>query len=82
MQEQGRRPIWPNSGPLEVKPRQLDPNPRCYECKSPDPRGRAPMFHPEHKWEPCWVRMPSGEECGCMAGVQTRAWPDFPDPTL
>jgi hypothetical protein len=53
-----------------VKPRDLDPNPRCYECKSPDPRGRAPMFHPAHRWGPCEVRMPGGNRCGCMADVQ------------
>ena len=54
----------------DVKPREIDPNPRCYECKSPDPMGRAPVFHPAHRWGPCEVRMPGGDECGCTAGVQ------------
>ena len=52
-----------------VKPRRIDPNPRCPECKSPDPRGRAPMFHPAHKWGPCQVRMPGGDPCGCTEGI-------------
>jgi hypothetical protein len=47
----------------QVKPRNLDPNPRCYECKSDDLSGRAPMFHPAHRWGPCEVRMPGGELC-------------------
>jgi hypothetical protein len=23
----------------------------------------GPMFHPTHRWGPCWVRMPGGEFC-------------------
>ncbi len=53
-----------------VKAGWVDPNPRCPECKSPDPRGQAPMFHPEHKWQPCPALVPGGEECGCTVGVQ------------
>jgi hypothetical protein len=40
---------WYEAG--EVKPRDVDPNPRCYECKSDDHMGRAPMFHPAHRWD-------------------------------
>jgi hypothetical protein len=47
---------WPDS----VKPRRRDPNPRCHSCSSPDPNGRLPMFHPEHRWGPCEVRLPGG----------------------
>ena len=71
--------------PLDkVKPRDLDFMARCYECKSPDTpllRGRPPMLHPQHRWGPCDVRVPGGELCGCRAGVEAAAWPDFPDPT-
>jgi hypothetical protein len=50
--------------PLDlVKPRRIDPNPRCHECKSDDPGGRAPMFHPAHSSGPCDVKMPGGELC-------------------
>jgi hypothetical protein len=57
----------------KIKPRNLDIMPRCYECKSPDTpllRGRQPMFHTEHRWGPCDVRMPGGDECGCTVVVQ------------
>jgi hypothetical protein len=35
----------------------------------------------QHRWGPCDVREPGGELCGCRAGVEAAAWPDFPDPT-
>ena len=50
--------------PGEVRPRDLAINPRCPDCKT------GPMFHPAHPCEPCWVRMPGGDECGCAVGVQ------------
>jgi len=40
------------------------PDRRCTACKD------GPMFHPEHRWRPCWVRLPNGEECGCTVGVR------------
>ena len=40
-----------------VKPRDIDPNPRCPDCKT------GPMFHPAHRWGPCWVKLPGGELC-------------------
>ena len=43
--------------PGEVKPRDLAINPRCPDCKT------GPMFHPAHRWGPCWVRLPGGELC-------------------
>jgi len=52
---------WYDPGP--VKPRQLDPNPRCPDCKT------GPMFHPAHPFEPCWVKLPGGQMCGCIVGV-------------
>jgi len=52
-----------------VTRRDVASNPRCPVCKSDDPRGRRPMFHPQHKWAPCWVRLPDGDVCGCEAGV-------------
>jgi hypothetical protein len=57
-----------------VKPRQRDANPRCRSCSSPDPNGRPPMFHPEHRWGPCEVRLSGGDYCGCTVGVQQPAW--------
>ena len=49
--------------PGEVRPRELAMLPRCPDCTSPDPSGRPPMFHPAHRWGPCWVRLPDGELC-------------------
>jgi hypothetical protein len=43
--------------PGEVRPRDLVTLPRCPECKA------GPMFHPAHRWGPCWVKMPNGEAC-------------------
>jgi hypothetical protein len=39
--------------------------PRCPHCKT-----GPPAFHPAHRWRPCWVKLPNGEECGCTVGVQ------------
>ena len=61
--------------PGQVKPRRIDPNPRCSACKSPDRVGRAPMAHPQHRWGPCQVRMPDGPECGYTEGVVTTRQP-------
>jgi hypothetical protein len=65
---------WPCSTDEDVlatiKPRRRDPNPRCSACASPDPKGRAPMVHPAHRWGPCAVELPGGEPCGCTVGVQ------------
>ena len=49
--------------PGEVRPLDLALNPRCPDCKSPDRSGRPLMFHPAHRWGPCWVRLPGGELC-------------------
>jgi hypothetical protein len=45
----------------QVVRRNLTPNPRCPDCKT------GPMFHPAHRWEPCLVRLPGGEVCGCIS---------------
>ena len=60
-----------NLNPLDkVKPRQMNANPRCPDCKSDDVRGGAPMFHPAHRSGPCEVRMPGGDECGSLRLVE------------
>jgi len=56
---------WYDPGP--VKPRRIDPNPRCEVCKSGDPRGRAPMFHPAHKWGR------AGSSCPAASCARTRS---------
>jgi hypothetical protein len=51
----------------EVKPRDIPANPRCADCQSADPRGRAPMFHPAHPHGRCLVSLPGGERCACTS---------------
>jgi hypothetical protein len=53
--------------PGVVKPRDIPANPRCADCKSADPRGRAPMFHPAHPHGRCLVSLPGGERCACTS---------------
>jgi hypothetical protein len=66
--------------PGEVRPRELAMLPRCPDCTSPDPSGRPPMFHPAHRWGPCWVKLPDGELCphgvSCLV---TSSPPQFSD---
>jgi hypothetical protein len=38
--------------------------PRCPHCKA------GPASHPAHPWQPCWVKLPNGEECDCTVGVR------------
>jgi hypothetical protein len=61
---------WYDPGP--VRPRDVADNPRCPVCKSDDPRGRAPMFHPAHRWGPCQVQLPGQEVCGCTHSERER----------
>ncbi len=60
---------WHDPGP--IKERNLGWNERCPECKSPDPKGMPPMFHPAHKWGPCQVQPPGQDVCGCTVGVES-----------
>jgi hypothetical protein len=54
-----------------IKPRNVDSNPRCPDCKSPDPNPKIPpMMHPAHKWGPCQIVW-HGEVCGCTSIRQT-----------
>ena len=45
--------IWDDVPPWEIKPRRLDVDERCPDCKS------GPMFHPAHPWGPCIVTFPA-----------------------
>ena len=47
-----------------VVPRRRSAVRICTACQT------GPMHHPEHRWEPCWVRLPGGDECGCTIGVR------------
>jgi hypothetical protein len=47
-----------------IRPRQLEPNPRCAACNS------GGMFHPMHQWWTCDVRLSSGDLCGCTVTDQ------------
>ena len=38
--------------------------PRRPSCKT------GPAFHPAHPWQACWVKLPTGGECGCTVGVR------------
>ena len=49
----------------EVKPRPPIINPRCPDCKTGN------MMHPAHVWEPCPVKMPNRELCGCTSRNKT-----------
>jgi hypothetical protein len=51
--------------------RDLAMLPRCYECKSADPMGGAPMYHPVHPWGACQV-VEAGEACSHTEPTRTQ----------
>lgn len=51
-----------------IKPRQVDSNARCPDCKSPDRNPMIPpMAHPRHRWAPCQFANQDGTLCGCTS---------------
>jgi hypothetical protein len=62
--------IFDDMPPQEIKPRNLNIDARCPDCKSEDPLGGAAMFHPAHKWGPCIVVEHGGVRCPCTKHEQ------------